>query len=245
MGSLDRPDVPHEPAEIASAPADQPKPAYGDNLANLSSEDVLSADQPVDALPRWKPGDPISVPPVHVRTDIGPGAAVSDYRDPTSHDPRQVESGQIVVIGKTGSPDNPKRYAEVQDGIRVVDLDTNESLPDEPAGEEFLDDIGPTDRSRGRDLLKGTVERFDDTAEAIQKAGDQLEMALKNPAPTGTGTRLPPGTTVFDAPPNAATTGSLAVGIVELTVLGVAAVRTGMRNYRAAIEKRSDDAGDG
>jgi hypothetical protein len=218
MGTLDTPSRDDRPDELLSPAEELPKEAAGQNVERSTTDDLAKA------LDEYRPPGPDDI-------DV----------DFESYDPK-FRPGQVVVIGRADAPDNPKRYAVVGEGVEVQDLPIDEPLPDNPAGDEYIG-MDPIDRSRGRDLLKGTVEHFDDVADAIQKAGNQLEGSLKSPEPTGTGTKLPPGTPIYDTAPNTATAGSAALGILELAVLTTAAVRVGIKHYKDTNKETADNGG--
>src|SRR5262245_37611562 len=115
MGNLDRPggqpDVPEE-----AGPAKVPQAKESGIWLNLDrqTDEQLRSALGLDRVDRNDPAD-------------------IDY---LAHDPR-VGSDRTVIVGKSDSPDNPKRLAIPTDDGRLVDVEG--PVPDDPSGEELLE----------------------------------------------------------------------------------------------------------
>jgi hypothetical protein len=220
MGIRDRPseppDVPDEAGVAKGGSPAENAPAVP-NLDRLSDEDLRSA---------FGRDDP---------TDV-------DY---LSFDPR-FERGQTVIIGKTGSPDNPKRYAEIRDDDQVVDLDTEEPLPDLPTGEDLIEP-GEKGRSKYDKILEAgkkpeTVENIDDASKEITRLVNEW---IDQPRPTGSYQGTPDRPAVYQEQPQGID-GAIALAPVVLWLVAHYGVRSGLDRFNEWKQSRGSqaDAGD-
>lgn len=166
-----------------------------------------------------------------------PGPADLDLE---TFDPR-YRPGQIVVIGQTDSPDNPKRYAQVHDGVQVVDIPTDDPLPDDPTGEDLMK---PSDnKSRVGRLADKTVEpsTIEGTKDAASAVGNTVQGLLDDVKPTGSYVGTPDRPVATSQQSSSVDIGMIFVGAP--IALGVAVSET-VRYSRSKLDELKRARGD-
>ncbi|WP_460528530.1 hypothetical protein [Flindersiella endophytica] len=195
MGSLETPgrdDHPDRPAEVA-APAEAPRATAGQNVERTSAAGLATA----------------------ISQDDKSGPADIDFE---AYDPKHPR-GTLLVVGQTGSTDDPKRLAYEGKGDKVHDVPpSNKPIPDDPSGQDltevFDDDDKPTyDRVRDKASSQEFIEGLQDSGKGLGQTA--WEAVQDRPKATGAYVGTPNEPAV-----NAQTQGSPDLGLLApLSVL--------------------------
>jgi hypothetical protein len=171
MGTLDRPgrdDSPDRLDELRPVSSEVPSGGAGQNVERSTTEDLAKA------IDEYRP----------------PGPEDLDV-DFESFDPRHPR-GTLLIVGETGSPDNPKRLAYEGTGVNLFDAPPNQPIPDDPSGQEIVE-MGSDRKSWAGRLVDGAArpEVLEGANDAAKEYGGRYEALLEGPKPTGTATGTP------------------------------------------------------
>lgn len=224
MGTLDTPSRDDRPDELLSPADELPKEAAGQNVERSTTDDLAKA------VEEYRPPGPDDV-------DI----------DFESFDPKHPR-GTLLLIGETGSRDDPKRFAHEGTGDKLWDVPpTDEPLSDNPTGQDVMKP-GDSKTRFGRLFDKSLEpETVEGTKDAASTVGKTVQGLFEDVKPTGAYVGTPERPVATSQQNSSVDIGMIGVG----APLAIAvAVSEGVRKIRskldALIKARGEtpDAGD-